>query len=177
MVVKKRIDADFAKWDNDNRQWLLNNATIWDFSQGQVIRKTRHNQSYSKLSEPPDYFLKELPKPDYLSFNQLFFLTNDLRHSGFDFTEMKIALQQHVALPFTCIVMVLIGTSFGFTVGRKGVLVSAGSGVLLGIAFWIGLELFEKFGKYDYIHPTLAGWGMNIIFGTIGVYWLFRSRT
>ncbi|MCS6803860.1 MAG: LptF/LptG family permease [Acidobacteriota bacterium] len=177
MVIKKRINAEVAKWNENAARWLLSNAVVWEFSNSQVTRETHYEQAVFDLSISPDFLLKELPKPEFLTFNQLRSLTDNIQQGGYDVTEMRIALHRYIALPFSCVVMMLIGTSFGFTVGPRGVLVSAGSGVLLGVAFWLGLELFEKFGKYDYMPPSLSAWGMNIILGAIGIYGLFHTRT
>lgn len=177
MVIKKRIHAEVATWDTNTRQWLLTNVVVWNFSNNQVVQETYHEHANIDLPMSPDFLLRKLPKPEFLTFDQLKLLTQNTQQGGYDTTEMRIALYRYVAFPFSCVIMTLIGLSFGFAVGPKGVFVSAGSGVLLGAAFWFGLELFEKLGKYDYIHPNLSAWGVNIILGSIGIYKLFRVRT
>lgn len=177
MVIKKRVHAEVATWNTNTRQWLLTNVVVWNFSNNQVVQETYHEHASIDLPMSPDFLLKELPKPEFLTFDQLKLLTQNTQQGGYDTTEMRIALYRYVAFPFSCVIMTLIGLSFGFAIGPKGVFVSAGSGVLLGAAFWFGLELFEKLGKYDYIHPNLSAWGANIILGSIGIYKLFRVRT
>ncbi|MFN8091345.1 MAG: LptF/LptG family permease [Vicinamibacteria bacterium] len=84
-----------------------------------------------------------------------------------------------IAFPMVGLVMTLLAVPFSFVVARRGALWPAsGSGDrdrdrLLGRA----LGIFEALGNNAYLHPALAAWAPNLIFGAAGLYLILTLET
>ena len=101
----------------------------------------------------------------------------DLSHSGFDVLDLRIALQSKIAFPLTCMVMVMVGLPFSFSVGKRGALYGVAIGIAIGLDYWGLTGLFEQMGRYEILPPMLSAWGPNLLFGAGGLYLFLTSRT
>ncbi len=85
----------------------------------------------------------------------------------------QVEIHKKFALPFACVVFVLIGAPLGVA-GRRGV------GIVFSfIAFtfyYIFLIGGEDLADRTLISPFFAMWGANIVLGAIGVFLLFYSN-
>jgi LPS export ABC transporter permease LptG len=176
-AVVRRVEAALACWDVPQQKWILHDARVWEFLGEKVAGSHRSHLLPLGLEETPAYFQQEIKKPEFMSKAELRHSISVLEQSGLDVTELRVALAQRVAFPFTCLVMALVGIPFGFTLGRKGALVGIGFGLVLGLLYWMGLGLFGQLGRYEYVSVWLAGWSLNGLFGVVGLYVLFRWRS
>jgi len=177
MTIRRRIEAARAIWDQPTFRWLLEDARVWVFERDQLVGSHKFDLMPIQLEETPAYFKKDIKKPEYMSASELARHITELEGSGTEVNELRIALERKLALPIACLVMVLVGLPFGFTLGRKGALYGVGLGILLGVIYWLGSGLFEALGRYRYVSAVLAGWGPGGLFGALGVYFFFRVRT
>ena len=84
----------------------------------------------------------------------------------------RVELHKKYAIPFACIVFVLIGAPLALRFPRGGVgMVIAFSLVIFSI-YWIGLTGGENLGDKGIISPMAAMWAINVVFLTLGV-WAF----
>jgi lipopolysaccharide export LptBFGC system permease protein LptF len=177
LTLTRRIEAARATWDQGYSTWRLEQVRMWLFEKERLVQSEQHDVLYLPLAETPAYFKKDIKKPAYMSVSELATHISELERSGIDVHEFRVALQRKIASPITCLVMTLVGVPFGFTLGRKGALYGIGLGIFLGMVYWLSLGFFEELGKYGYVGSGLAGWGPGILFGTLGVFALFRVRT
>ena len=112
-----------------------------------------------------------------MTFIELRQKISELSRAGFDVLDLKIALQSKIAFPMTCLIMVLVGLPFSFSVGKRGALYGVAIGIAIGLAYWGAIGLFEQMGRYELLPPMLAAWGPNLLFGTGGIYLFLTSRT
>jgi lipopolysaccharide export system permease protein len=86
-------------------------------------------------------------------------------------------MHTHIAAPFACLVMVLLGIPFALHRGRSaslasGIVVS----ILVGVSYFILNSVATVFGYSGILPPLIATWSGNIIFVLIGI-WLILFRT
>jgi LPS export ABC transporter permease LptF/LPS export ABC transporter permease LptG len=177
MAIWRRIEARRAVWDSRQESWLLEDGKMWLFDRDRVVQSSSFERVLLKFNETLTYFKKDVKKPEYMSEAELSAHIGELKRRGVDITELIIALERKRALPVACLVMGLFGVPFGFTVGRRGALYGVGLAIVLGLVYWTGLGFFEQLGRYGYVGPRLAGWGLEGLFGVLGGYFLFRVRT
>jgi lipopolysaccharide export LptBFGC system permease protein LptF len=80
-----------------------------------------------------------------------------------------------IAIPFTCVLFVFLGTPFAITRGRSGRGLGLGIGVLIIFFYYIFLLSLERVGKYGTLNPALAIWLPNILFFLVGILNLLRK--
>jgi LPS export ABC transporter permease LptG len=175
--IKRRIYARRASWDAASNQWVLEGGWEREFEGEKTLAYTAFDERRVALAEHPDYFKKDSIGSNSLTFAELQRRIVDLQQSGFDVLDLKIALHGKVAFPLTCLVMVLVGLPFSFSVGKRGALYGVAIGLAIGLTYW-GLQgLFEQMGRYEMLPPLLAAWGPNMLFSAGGIYLFLTSRT
>lgn len=175
--ITRRIYARRASWDEANSQWVLENGWERRFESSRLISYEPFKQREYYLEEMPGYFKKDARGSQSMTIVDLKRKIDDLSHAGFDVLDLRIALQGKIAFPLTCMVMVMVGLPFSFSVGKRGALYGVTIGIGIGLAYW-GLQgLFEQMGRYEVLPPVLAAWGPNLLFGAGGLYLFLHSRT
>ncbi len=85
-------------------------------------------------------------------------------------TYNRYVMEYHkkVAIPFSCLLFVFLGTPFAVTRGRSGRGMGLGIGVLIVFFYYLALLTLERMGKSGKIDPALAIWMPNILFFIFG---------
>ena len=86
---------------------------------------------------------------------------------------LRTQLQEQIAAPWTCVVVVLIAIPFGATTGRRNVLAGVASGIVICFGYFILLRLGLALGSGGLVPAWVAAWLPNVSFGLIGL-WLLR---
>ena len=92
-----------------------------------------------------------------------------------DFTSPQLApfrtyLNVRWALPWMCLVVVLIAAPLGIVYQRRSVIVGVASSIILFLCFLFFDNLFHALGRGDRgVGPFWAAWATNLVFGLIGV--------
>jgi lipopolysaccharide export LptBFGC system permease protein LptF len=171
--------AGRAEYDPHDHTWTLSQAKIVHYdAAGNITSETmepsviiRHwsETPYRLRSANMRAELMSLPElRDYLNFNS-------------DFPDTLLApfrthYHYRIALPWTCLVVVLIAAPLGVGFSRRGVLASVAMAILLVFALNFSTHFFLALGEGDRIPAWIAGWAPAIVFGTIGLY-LLQLRT
>ena len=186
-VMQERIDgssetryrAASAKWLDG--KWWFEDVEIQQFDKNSnpMGPPRRENlREMTRLTETPRDFLNEIRyNPDFLSCRELWrFVKTHPMLSEKVRARYLVDLNYRLAMPWTCVVVTLLGIPFGAQTGRKG----AFAGVLLSISMFFGLytliSVCLALGKQQQITPFLAGWTPNLIFLTLGIILLYRMR-
>jgi lipopolysaccharide export system permease protein len=85
-------------------------------------------------------------------------------------------LQGRLALPWTCLVVVLIATPFGAASGRRNVFVGVASSLFICFFYFVLQQFALALGTGGYVAPWLAAWLPNLSFGMAGLWMMMRVR-
>jgi LPS export ABC transporter permease LptG len=178
LVIRRRIYALQATVDRTGT-WILDNGWIRDFTPGRegFERITKKTLAYP---EPASYFKKEIFEPgeaSKLTYVALKEYINYLRQSGYNATELQVALYKKISFPLGCFLMALLGLPFSFSMGKRGAFFGITSAVAIAMSYWGVSSVFEQMGAYGMLSPILSAWAPNILFGSTGLALLFTIRT
>ena len=112
-----------------------------------------------------------------LRFGELSEAIDTLGRRGLDVARLRVQLHRKLAFPLVAVVMTLIGIPFAFVVARRGALYGIGVSILIAIVYWTTLMIFEHLGNNALLHPLLAAWAPNLIFGAAGLYAVLNLET
>ena len=127
--------------------------------------------------EPPSYFRREEKPSDTMGFAELRDYIDSLRTRGFDVARLRVQLHRKVAFPMVGFVMTVLAVPFSFVVARRGALYGIGFAIVIAIVYWAVLGAFEALGSNAYLHPALAAWAPNLLFGAAGLYLILTLET
>lgn len=88
--------------------------------------------------------------------------------SGGRAAELKTQLHGRLALPWTCLVVVLLALPFGLLPGRRNAMVSVGLAIGVAFAFFFLSRLSLALGTGGHLPGWLAGWLPCLLFGGAG---------
>ncbi len=127
--------------------------------------------------EPPSYFRREEKPSETMGFGELRAYIASLESRGFDVAKLRVQLHRKLAFPMVGLVMTLLAVPFSFIVARRGALYGIGIAIVIAIVYWAVLGIFEALGNSALLHPALAAWAPNLIFGAAGLYLILTLET
>jgi lipopolysaccharide export system permease protein len=172
--------AATASYDSGKKQWELKDVKIVKYDpKGNIIHEDRQpSVVIADWSETPYRLGSANVRAEYLSVPEL---REYLRFNS-DFPKTLLApfqthLQYRLALPWTCLVVVLIAAPLGIGYSRRGILSSVAASIVLVFSMNFLTHLFLALGEGYRVPAWTAAWTPNLIFTVIGAYLLFLRAT
>jgi LPS export ABC transporter permease LptG len=172
--------AGSASYDQNKKTWELKDVKIVNYdAQGNITHEeTKPSLVLTDWSETPYRLGSANVRAEYLSVPEL----RDYLRFNADFPKTLLApfathLQYRLALPWTCLVVVLIAAPLGIGYSRRGILSSVAASIILVFSMNFLTHLFLALGEGDRVPPWTAAWTPNLIFAVIGSYLLFLRAT
>ncbi len=178
-TLATRLKAKRASWDAGERRWTFEEPIIGRFARGEPPQYDETDGPITRdWPETPTQLIKPGLSAASLGIPELnSWLGANAAHT-LDADPSPYLTQWHYrwALPFTCLVTVLLAVPLSVHFSRRG----AGGGVVLAVALSALMMLVTSItlslGEAGLIRPALAAWMPNLIFGLLGLY-LFHRRT
>ncbi|MCC7055366.1 MAG: LptF/LptG family permease [Gemmatimonadaceae bacterium] len=100
-----------------------------------------------------------------------------LQRSGSDVNPLKVERMLKLAIPVTCVIILLFAAPLATSTQRGGAAWGIGVSLLTTVIFLVLVNLMRGFGGKGIISPDLAAWVPSLIFGVVGAVLLWRVRT
>ena len=158
--------------------WLLHQGDVHLVSGTGVDVAFQFDSAYDhRLSEKPVELLAKPRSPQEMGWRDLTRYINMLERSGGDANVLRVERSLKIAIPVTCLIIVLFGAPLATSTQRGGA--AYGAGVSLGttIVFLMLIQMTKAIGGKGLIPPDLAAWIPNVLFGVAGIIMLSRVRT
>lgn len=178
-MLESRLSASSATWNRDTRQWTFHDPVVSRYSAGNPpdFMETDGPLTIDNWYETPWQLIKpglaaaNLGIPDLNTWLR----SNALQLHYADPAPYLTQWHYRWALPFTCLVTVLLATPLAIHFSRRG----PGGGIFLAVVLSALMLLVSNivlaFGEAGTLEPALAAWLPNIGFALLGLY-LFRRR-
>jgi lipopolysaccharide export system permease protein len=178
-TLESRLSAKRAFWNRENRRWTFEQPVIANFKPNEPPIFENHSESVvvDTWSETPWQLIKPGLRAKHLGIPDLSsWLKANARNAHFaDPAPYLTQWHYRFALPFTCMVTVLLATPLGIHFSRRG----AGGGVFLAVVLSALMLLVSNIslalGESGILRPWYAAWLPNLGFTLVGLY-LFRRR-
>jgi lipopolysaccharide export system permease protein len=129
------------------------------------------------LRERPIELMATPKAPTEMGYEELGAYIAAMEASGSDVNVLRVERMLKLAIPVTCLVILLFGAPLATSTQRGGT--AYGVGVSLGttIIFLMLIQLTKAIGGKGLIPPELAAWLPSAAFGIVGAILLARVRT
>ena len=179
--IVSRLFAERARWDRDTRRWFFENAMTARFTPGEppVYEKSDKELVIEGWPETPWQLIKpglpaaELGVPDLNSW----LAANQRYPSSADPEPYLTQWHYRWALPFTCLVTVLLATPLAVHFSRRGPGGSVFVAVVLSAMMLLVSSIVLAFGEAGIIEPVAAAWMPNTAFALLAFYLLYRRMS
>ncbi len=176
--LKSHISAERAYWSGAIGGWIFENGWRRDLDGVKVKRfEPFQATTFPEISEPPEYFLKEVKPYRQMNFHELADYIAELRQSGFNTIQLRIQYYRKFAVPLFALVLAMIAIPFSFLTGSRGALAGVGVSFGIAIAYWSVNQLFEQIGNINQLPAVAAAWAPNAVFFLASTYLMTRLRT
>ena len=130
-----------------------------------------------RMTEEPRALMASSKVPDEMTFTELGQFIGALERSGSDVGALKVGRMLKIAIPVTCVIIMLFGAPLATSTQRGGT--AFGVGISLGttVIFLMLVQLTQAIGSKGLVPPNLAAWLPGIVFGAVGMVLLARVRT
>lgn len=173
-----RITARSARW-LDGKWWFVE-VTIQQLDEsGYPLGppRTDARREMTEFTETPRDFMSVIKDPEFLSSRELrAFIAAHQHVSRETLAIHEVNLHYRLAMPWTCLIVTLMGLPIGAHTGRKG----AFRGIAMALAMFFSFYVFMNFGmalgKNLTLPPWLSVWLPNFAFLLIGIGAMMRMR-
>lgn len=170
----KDIRAETAKWLDGT--WWFFDVTVKEFDKAgnpQGAVKDFSRMEMSDLTETPKDFEIVTKNIEFKSAFELWqYLLSHPHLSHPSYARIAVDMHTRLAMPWSCLIIMLFGIPSGVFTGRKGAM----AGIILALAaffcFYILATICAWMGKTQILPPALSAWLPNLIFLAIGLIWM-----
>ncbi len=179
--ITDKLYAKQGQFDPARNTWIFTDCKLvhylpnGDVDPGTTTFPARHE--VTGWSETPWRLASAMLESDRLSVPELRqYLTLNSDFTGPQLAPFRTYLFVRWALPWMCLVVVLIAAPLGIVYQRRSVIVGVAASIVLFLCFLFCDNLFHALGRGDRgVGPFWAAWTTNLVFGLIGVV-LLRVR-
>ena len=166
-------------WDEDRRQWLLEDGRWVTYHpkqewEQQVIRIT---QAAAPFTEPPEELFALEQHPDTKPARVL---ARDIQRAqaiGMPVEAHLVDYHVKFARPALCFIIVFLAIPFAMRLGRGGIAVGFSASIAIGLAYLLIFLISVGLGHLGMLPPLLAAWLPNVVFGAVGIQLLRKTPT
>ena len=178
-TLESRLCAKRAFWDRPSRRWTFEGAVTGNYppKQAPVFETHAAPVTIDTWSETPWQLIKPGLSADLLDIPDLSSWHKAWSQNGHFADPSPYLTHWHYrwALPFACLVTVLLATPLGIHFSRR----APGGGIFLAVVLSALMMLISSItlalGESGTLSPAHAAWLPNIVFSLLGLY-LFHRR-
>jgi lipopolysaccharide export system permease protein len=171
------LSANTARY-RPSTGWMLKGGAL------HVIPDTLHNLTFSfdslvdkRFTEAPKQLTLAQKAPTDMGFRELGRFIESMERSGAEVNELRVERMLKIAIPVTCIVILLFGAPLATSTQRGGAAYGVGLSLATTVIFLMLIQLTKGIGGKGMIPADLAAWLPSIIFGLVGAILFARVRT
>jgi lipopolysaccharide export system permease protein len=177
MNLEKRIDGARAVW-RDGR-WMVYDGLATTFGTSGLPVLQRFDALAVDLPETPSDFTSAQKDTDEMGYFELRRYIKKIRAEGYDATRYIADAHGKIAFSLVSVILAVIGISFSLSKSERsgGISQSIAVGVIIGFSYWIVHAFALSLGRSGSLHPFLAAWAANILFGAGALYLFTKVKT
>jgi len=99
---------------------------------------------------------------------------DEIKSSSLRADQYLVEVHKKWAISVACLVFALVGIPMALRFPRGGMGLVIGGGLAVFAIYYVGLIAGEGLGNNNIVDPWVAMWAPNIIFGTLGIFGLYR---
>jgi lipopolysaccharide export system permease protein len=169
--------ANDARW-REGRGWMLRNGALHLMPGDTVVHAFQFDSVLDRrMRERPRDLLSSAKAPADMDFRELGAFIQAMERSGGDVGKLRVERMLKIAIPVTCVIILLFGAPLATSTQRGGTAYGVGLSLGTTIIFLVLIQLTRAIGGKGLIQPELAAWIPSALFGVAGAILLARVRT
>jgi lipopolysaccharide export system permease protein len=161
-----------------NGRWMLKNGVM------HLLPDSMSNVTVSfdslvdpHFTEAPASLMANPKAPAEMGYRDLGKFIRAMERSGTDVNKLRVERMLKIAIPVTCVIIMLFGAPLATSTQRGGTAYGIGISLATTVLFLVLLQLTQAIGAGGLMKPELAAWLPGAIFTAVGTFLLIRVRT
>lgn len=157
-------------------EWELTDGFIRHFAQGIEVDYETFDIHIIERHEDPARFIGSEKDPRAMTIKELREQIAYKREAGQISRKEQVKLYHKTAYPFAAVVVVMLGAPIAIRFGRAGFFAGLVIAFFLSFIYWaLSFATLEGLSENGKLHPFLACWGANILYGLVGSILIWRT--
>jgi lipopolysaccharide export system permease protein len=170
--VTQFIQANRITWQADSKSWLLNNYEIWDIA-GPDETLRRGKQLDTSLGFTPADLVFKVEVKESMSTPELNQFVEKERTRGSErIPYYQVEKHQRTSNAFSVFILTLMGVAVSMRRVRGGRYWPLAFGIAMSAIFFLFMRFSTTFATNAGLHPLLACWLPNVVFGIMALIML-----
>jgi lipopolysaccharide export system permease protein len=167
-----------AHWAPDRRGWVLDSGALHVIATDSASITFQFDSLLDRrLVERPRDLLTSAKAPTDMNYSELGRFILSMERSGVNADALRVDRMLKIAIPVTCVIILLFGAPLATSTQRGGTAYGIGLSLGTTVIFLILIQLTRAIGGNGIIRPELAAWIPSMVFGVVGLVLLARVRT
>ena len=172
-LISKLI-SESALWNKEKEKWTIKTYYIRDIDSVGNETLSEGASIDTTINLHPSEFKRRENFSETMSVAELKEFIDNLKMQGADNVDaFLIELHKRIAFPFSTFILTLIGVSLSTRRVRGGIGIHVAIGIAISFLYILFMQFSAEFATKGNLHPALAAWVPNIIFGIVGAF-LYR---
>ena len=167
--LRSKLEADYIKWDRENKKWVINNYVIRDID-GYKETLTSGTKIDSTLNMLPEDYRVVKNIVETMDLPMLNKEIKDMKLRGVNSIEFEIEKHKRLSGPFSAFILTIIGASLASRKIKGGIGLHLGLGILFSFSYIMFMQVSTVFAISGSVSPIVAAWIPNLLFGGLAVY-------
>jgi lipopolysaccharide export system permease protein len=172
------VSANSATWDFNSNIWNFADGTIYGISPDGAFRNiARFDQQQIQIPRTPLDLASRRRDYNEMNIAQSLDYLDLLQQEGSDrkIRELRVRIQQKIALPFICIAFGIVGASLGLSLRRTGRATSFAVSLVIIFGYYLTAFTTGAIAQLGTISPFWGAWLPNLFGLAAGIVLLVRS--
>ena len=171
-----RVYALRGEWVGDT--WRMEDGYMHYYPEpGRTVTFAFNELVQRDFSETPQQLLAQPKDPEEMNYVELGRFIESIQRSGGDVRQLVTERMLKIAFPAACFIVILFGSALGMSTGSAGPAFGVGIALAAVLVYLLMIRISEGMGAGGLLPPELAAWLPNLIFLSLGLVLLVRTRT
>jgi len=170
--LTSKLSSDYIKWDREKKKWTVHNYNIRTIN-GYNEKITTGAQIDTTLNMTPEDYQVVDNIVETMTLPVLNESISNLRLRGVNTIDYEIEKHKRSSVPFSAIILTIIGVSLASRKIKGGIGFHLGLGLLLSFSYILFMQVTTVFATSGLLPPWQAMWIPNIIYGGLAIF-LYR---
>jgi lipopolysaccharide export system permease protein len=171
------MQARDARWTAE-KGWTLRNGNMYLMPDDETNFTVAFDSLRDRqMTEAPRLLMADPRAPEEMGFTELGKFIQSMEKSGTDVNKYRTARMLKLAIPVTCVIIMLFGAPLATSTQRGGPALGVGISLATTVIFLMLVQLTQAIGDKGLVVPELAAWIPSAVFGVMGTVLLAKVRT
>ncbi len=174
--LQRKITSTDAVWKND--KWYFQNCDIRKFENNILVSMDSFDSVVlPEVDVTPIDFVKSAKEPLSMNFFELKEYIERLKKIGEKYSKELVELNLKISFPFANLIILLFSVPLVSTSSRgKGRGIVFAIGLLVCFLYLSALRISQSLGYNEVLSPLFAAWLPNIIFASVGIFFVVKAE-